>query len=114
MTSKILSMTDFESALRGEIASAIYHTPDDTEMAEFEQYIADYISDCINAGKNPDLTGICIAISDCRHDKFKECADCGEYFLYDEMNQDYGHEYCLRCKPHYDPDFEWKQNKEQE
>lgn len=106
--SKILSMTDFETALRGEIAGMIYHAPDDVEMVEFEQYIADYISDCISAGEKPTLTGMCVAISDCRSDRFKECAECGEYYRFDEMNDETGNVYCTNCKPYHDPDFEWK------
>lgn len=110
MTDKkdILSIIDYKAALRGEIADTIYHTPDDNEMLEFEKYVADYIADCINANKQPTLSGICAAISDCRQDRFMCCNNCGEYYLCDEMNDETGDAYCLKCKPYYDPDFEWK------
>ena len=116
MTDKkdILSIIDYKAIIRGEIADMIYHNPDEFEIAEFEQYIADYIWDCINAGKQPTLATVQEAMRDCLHDQFKECGECGEYYRFDEMNDETGNVYCINCKPYYDPDFEWKQAKEDE
>lgn len=110
MTDKkdILSIIDYKAIIRGEIADMIYHNPDEFETAEFEQYIADYILDCINAGKQPTLATVQEAMRDCLHDQFKECGECGEYYRFDEMNDETGYEYCINCKPYYDPDLEWK------
>lgn len=110
MTDKknILSITDYKAIIRGEIADMIYHNPDEFETAEFEQYIADYIWDCIKAGKQPTLATVQEAMRDCLDERFKQCGECGEYYRYDEMNDETGNEYCINCKPYYDPDFEWK------
>lgn len=107
MTDKkdVLSITDYKAAFRGEIADAICRTPDDNELLEFEKYVADYIADCINADKLPTLSGMCAAILDCRRDCFMCCNDCGEYYLYDEMNPD-DRAYCQNCKPVSNTDLE--------
>lgn len=103
---EILSITDYKAAMLGEIYSLIYHTPTDEELELFEEYVANYIADRINDDKRPDLTGMARALLDCKDENFVCCADCGDCYLRSEMNQDYGCEYCLECKPYKDEDFE--------
>lgn len=105
---KYLTPTDLEAALRGEIEGLIYHNPTDEEMELFERDAADYIAICIEDNKKPDLSGLACALLDCRNDNFRACADCGDYYLWSEMNPD-DKDYCCKCKPIYDPDYEWKQ-----
>lgn len=40
---------------------------------------------------------------------FRQCCECGEYCLIDEMNADY-RDYCLECRPNYDPDYDYYDN----
>ena len=109
-TADILCLDDYKNALRGEIYTVIWHNPSDDEMAIFEQYVADYIADQVNHEKRADFTGICGILYDCRREQFCCCADCGEYFLPDEMNPD-NTEYCRKCKPVYDPDWDYESSK---
>lgn len=103
-TAGTLCLDDYKNALRGEICDLIGHYPDDAELALMEQYAADYTADQVNTNKQPNLCGLCSALLDCKLENFQPCAECGGYFLPDEMN---GY-HCTKCKPFYDPDFEWK------
>lgn len=106
MKQEILSITDFNAALRGEIYGWIGHMPSDKEQAEFERYIADYIAECINNDKRPELTGVCVAILECSKESFRQCDDCGDRYLPDEFNSEEWGNYCIHCKPYRDPDGE--------
>lgn len=103
---EILSITDYKAALLGEIYGFIGHNPTDEELELFEEYAANYIADCINDDKRPDLSGMACALLDCKDENFVRCVDCGDCYLRSEMNQDYGCEYCLECKPYKDEDLE--------
>lgn len=107
MTQKIqagqLCLDDYKNALTGEICDQIGHNPNADELATMEAGAADYVADCVNRDKVPTLTGLCVALMECKHANFTQCTECGEWFLSDEINQDTG-EHCLACKPYYDPD----------
>lgn len=98
-----LYLDDYKDALRGEIYDLIGHNPDNAELEKMTEYAADYIGDCYSAGKLPNLSGMAYAMLICRQEQFKQCAECGDYFLWDEINTDTG-EHCLNCRPYYDPD----------
>lgn len=101
-----LCLDDYKNALRGEICDLIGHNPDADEFAQMEQYAADYVADCLNADKLPTLSGLAVSLLECRNGYFKQCNDCGDWFLYDEFNDGVCGDYCLKCKPYRDPDFE--------
>ncbi len=104
MKSEILSITDYKAILRGQIEKTLGHNPSDDEIEPFEKAIADYISDCINIDKRPPyFGGVAEAIKDCRDGYFKQCVECGDYFLVSEMNPDEP-DHCCECKGIYDPD----------
>ena len=98
-----LYLDDYKDALRGEIYELIGHNPDNAELEKMTEYAADYIGDCYSAGKLPNLSGMAYAMLICRQEQFKQCAECGDYFLWDEINTDTG-EHCINCRPYYDPD----------
>lgn len=98
-----LYLDDYKDALRGEIYELIGHNPDDAELEKMTEYAADYIGDCHSAGKLPNLSGMAYAMLTCKQEQFKQCAECGDYFLWDEINTETG-EHCLNCRPYYDPD----------
>lgn len=91
--------------IRNEIADALGHTPDKAEQEKFIKYIHDEIAEKINQDKKVYLVDIESAIILCRNECFKQCEECGEWFLPEEMH-DLGHE-CLKCRPFQDPDI-WK------
>ena len=97
-----MTITDI---IRNEIADALGHTPDKAEQEKFITYIHDEISDKINQDKKVYLVDIEFAIKLCRDECFKQCEECGEWFLPEEMH-DLGYE-CLNCRPFQDPDA-WK------
>lgn len=82
------------SALQREITTEIGHQPDKDEM----RVCVDYIKNYAQTSEQVDLTGVCIAIMQARKECFKQCEDCGDYYLAKDMNTEYG--YCLTCKPH--------------
>lgn len=98
-----LYLEDYKDALRGEIYNLIGHNPDDAELEKMTEYAADYIGDCYSAGKLPSLSGMGYAMLVCRQEQFKQCVECGDYFLWDEINTETG-EHCITCRPYYDPD----------
>jgi len=98
-----LYFDDYKDALRGEIYGLIGHNPDDAELEKMTEYAADYIGDCYSAGKLPNLSGMAYAMLICKQEQFKQCTECGDYFLWDEINTETG-EHCLNCRPYYDPD----------
>ena len=98
-----LYLDDYKDALRGEIYELIGHNPDNAELEKMTEYAADYIGDCYSAGKLPNLSGMAYTMLICRQEQFKQCAECGDYFLWDEINTDTG-EHCINCRPYYDPD----------
>lgn len=106
MRQSLLTITDYDAALRGEIRGWIGHEPDDDELKVFEQAVADYIADRINENKHVDLNGICAAILDCKQDNFHQCDECGDYFLPAAFNDACIGNFCLNCKPYRDPDNE--------
>jgi len=106
MKYEIISITDYKTALRGEIYCLIYHNPTDEELELFERYVSDYLSDCVNTDKHATLTGICAALLDCKQENFRACDECGDYYLPHEFNDECMGNYCLNCKPYRDPDNE--------
>ena len=82
-------------ALQREIATELGHIPDEKEM----RVCVDYINKYAQTNKKVDLTGCCLAITQARKECFKQCEDCGDYYLSKDMNTEY--DYCLDCKPHY-------------
>lgn len=106
MKYEILSIDDYKTALRGEINGLIYHNPTDDELELFETYVSNYLSNTIDTGKKPDLTGICCALLDCKKENFRACDECGEYYLPHEFNDECMGNFCLNCKPYRDPDNE--------
>lgn len=98
-------LDEYKTALVGEICALIGHNPDSDESTKMEQYAADYVADCLNDDKTPTLSGVCAALSECLSAEFSQCSECGEWFLVDEMNKETLENYCLSCKPYYDPDW---------
>lgn len=98
-----LCLDDYKNALLGEICGLIGHNPDDAELEKMTEYAADYVADCYGAGKLPNLSGLAFALLTCKKEQFKQCAECGDYFLWDEINTETG-EHCIDCRPYYDPD----------
>ena len=98
-----LYLDDYKNALQGEICGLIGHNPDDDEFEQMSIYAADYVADCVNEGKLPNLTGLGYSLLVCKKEQFIQCNECGDYFLPREINS-CGGCYCLGCKPNYDPD----------
>lgn len=112
-----LYLDEYKNALAGEIRDLIGHQPDADEFAQMEQYAADYVADCVNDDKLPTLSGLAVALLECRDGYFKRCNECGDWYLYGEFNDGICGDYCLNCKPYRDPDGEpggWDDLKSQE
>ena len=101
-----MTITDI---IRNEIADALGHTPDKAEQDQFITYIHDEVADKINQDKKVYLVDIEYAIKLCRDEQFKQCEECGEWFLPRDINN-IGGNHCLQCKPiqceDWEPEYE--------
>jgi hypothetical protein len=91
-----MTITDI---IRNEIADAIGHNPDKYELEKFITYIHDMISDKQVENKKIFLADVSITILECRDECFRQCEECSEYFLPEEMH-DAGYK-CLNCQPNF-------------
>lgn len=97
-----MTITDI---IRNEVELALDHNPSREELAIMVEYIYDGIADKENEGKKVYLADIEERIRLCRDENFRQCEECGEWFLLEEMHES-GYK-CLNCQPYSDPDA-WK------
>jgi hypothetical protein len=93
--------------LLNEVRDALGRNPTAEEFKGFVDYIYDALLDEERAGKLNQvfLTNISLWIIEYRNGYYRQCADCGEYFLIgsDDWNDD--GIYCVNCKSNCDPDM---------
>lgn len=90
-----------------EIRDALGRTPTPEEFKSFVDYVNDALLEEERFGRLNQvfLVNISLWIHEYRKDNYRQCADCGEYFLIgsDDWNDD--GIYCVNCKANIDPDM---------
>lgn len=96
-----------KTILMNEVRDALGRNPTAKEFKRFVDYINDALLDEERAGKLNQvfLTNISLWVIEYRNGYYRQCADCGEYFLIgsDDWNDD--GIYCVNCKANIDPDM---------
>jgi hypothetical protein len=90
--------------ITNEIYDALGRNPDQQEYQNFMNYVYDTIQENNRLGKKTFLIDVEHAILEYRDDNYKQCCDCGEYYLADSDEWNDDGEHCLNCKPHQDYD----------
>ena len=95
-----------EQVIKNEIVDCLGRNPDDNELRGFMDYVHDYLLEQEKQGKlgKTYLADIGLVIYEYRNDNYKQCCDCGEYYLADSDEWNDDGEHCLNCKPHQDYD----------
>ena len=101
--------------IKNEISIIIGHNPSSDEFEKFIQYIRDMISDKEVENKKVQLSDVQLAIYTCCDECFRQCEECGEYFLPEYLTEHYGKRICENetCKKqaaddyNFDPHTEW-------
>jgi hypothetical protein len=93
--------------LLNEVRDALGRNPTDEEFKGFEDYINDALIESERLGKLDKvfLADIGLWVIEYRNDYYKQCADCGDYYLIDSDEWNDDGIYCANCKPNSDPDM---------
>ena len=95
-----MTITDI---IRNEIENSLGHNPSKEEQSVMMDYIHDAIADKINEDKKVYLVDVEFGIKMCRDEQFKQCEECGDWFLLDDMNE-FGYK-CQNCQPNHCEDL---------
>lgn len=104
-TPKKQELNMLKKILMNDITDSLGRRPTTDEFKIFVDYINDYLIDQEQSGKKVFLVDVEFAIKECRDAEFKQCEECGEYYLAnsDEWNVERG--CCRNCHDYEDPDM---------
>ena len=93
--------------LMNEVRDVLGRNPTEEEFKGFVDYIVEYFNDQVRAGKADKVftADVGLLLYEYRNDNYRQCEDCGEWYLIGSDDWNWDGCYCVNCKPNQDPDM---------